>query len=142
MPRGWVTNYTEFQYPDGHSLFYNDNTVGPLTDLTSNRVDGQHPAALLNSIHYNSAGAVDYALYGNNRELRRGYRPSTGQMQYQEIRDQVNPSYSETCSYDNLCRLVHADTSVWTAEWTYDRYGNRLSQTTTGVSYSETFASL
>ncbi|MEJ2082328.1 MAG: carbohydrate binding domain-containing protein, partial [Acidobacteriota bacterium] len=57
-----------------------------------------------------------------------------------EIRDQVNPSYSEDYGYDNLYRLVHADTSVWTAEWTYDRYGNRLSQTTTGVSYSETLS--
>ncbi len=82
---------TEFQYPDGHSLFYNYNSVGQLTDLTSSWVDGQHPAGLLTSISYNSAGAVDYALYGNNRELRRGYRPSTGQLQYHEIRNVDRP---------------------------------------------------
>ncbi len=82
---------TEFQYPDGHTLFYNYNSVGQLTDLTSNWVDGQHPAGLLTSISYSSAGAVDYAIYGNNRELRRGYRPSTGQLQYHEIRNVDRP---------------------------------------------------
>ncbi len=82
---------TEFQYPDGHSLFYNYNSVGQLTDLTSNWVDGRHPAGLLTSISYSSAGAVDYALYGNNRELRRGYRPSTGQLQHHEIRNVDRP---------------------------------------------------
>ena len=64
----------------------------------------------------------------------------TGKASIQEIRDQVNPSYSETYSYDNLYRLTQAESSVWTAAWSYDRYGNRLSQTTTGVSYSETLS--
>ncbi len=64
--------------------------------------------------------------------------PQNGMIQ--EIRDQVNPNYSETYSYDNLYRLTHAESSVWTASWSYDRYGNRLSQTTTGVSYSETLS--
>ncbi len=36
--------------------------------------------------------------------------------------------------------LALAETSVRTAAWSYDRYGNRLSQTTTGVSYSETLS--
>ena len=35
--------------------------------------------------------------------------------------------------YDGLCRLTSAETSVWSLSWVYDRYGNRLSQTATGV---------
>ncbi len=78
---------TSFEYPNNETLTYSYNGIGQLTDLTSSWVDAQHPANLLSSINYNSAGQPDYALLGNNRELRRGYHPVTGQLQHHEVRN-------------------------------------------------------
>ncbi|MBI2626956.1 MAG: hypothetical protein HYW77_01815 [Parcubacteria group bacterium] len=45
------------------------------------------------------------------------------------IKDDVNSKNSQNYLYDALNRLTKASASGWNLSWTYDRYGNRLSQT-------------
>jgi RHS repeat-associated protein len=55
--------------------------------------------------------------------------------QIRSIADGINSALSTSYSYDGLGRLSHAqtadmsDSKSWRLSWTYDRYGNRLSQT-------------
>src|SRR6202030_2382322 len=45
------------------------------------------------------------------------------------ITDTINPGQGVTSyTYDNLNRLASATTPNWTMAWTYDEFGNRLTQ--------------
>ncbi len=134
---------------DGHGQGedFNDVTIAANSSLVGSwqHITGMFQTApgttgvKVRVVHASAASIVAYVDdITLEKELGELEAPQNGMIQ--EIRDQVNPSYSETYGYDNLYRLVQAETSVWTAAWSYDRYGNRLSQTTTGVSYSETLS--
>lgn len=62
--------------------------------------------------------------------------------QIQGITDSRGSAYSTSYTYDELGRLSQAKTSdltsanTWNLAWSYDRYGNRLSQTLTGGTIS------
>ncbi len=134
---------------DGHGQGedFNDVTIAANSSLVGSwqHITGMFQTAAgttgvkVRVVHASAASIVAYVddltLEKETADLE---APQNGMIQ--QIRDQVNSSYSETYSYDNLYRLVQAETSVWTASWAYDRSGNRLSQTTTGVSYSETLS--
>ncbi len=132
---------------DGHGQGedFNDVTIAAKSSLVGSwqHITGMFQTApgttgvKVRVVHASAASIVAYVDdLTLEKEMGDLEAPQNGMIQ--QIRDQVNPSYSETYSYDNLYRLVQAESSVWTASWSYDRYGNRLSQTTTGVSYSET----
>jgi RHS repeat-associated protein len=62
--------------------------------------------------------------------------------QIQSVTDSRGAAFSTSYSYDSLGRLQQAQTNdltaanTWRLAWTYDRYGNRLSQTLTGGTMS------
>src|SRR5438034_6044454 len=53
--------------------------------------------------------------------------------------DSIQPEHSVNYTYDSLYRLSQAvaPDSSWGISWTFDAFGNRLTQTTTGVATSK-----
>jgi RHS repeat-associated protein len=92
---------------------------------------GYNPQLQLASIQYgSSSGAILNLAYG--------YGGASDNGQIQTITDGVVPARSTQYAYDELGRLKIAQTSdqtstnTWKLEFTYDRYGNRLSQVPVG----------
>lgn len=85
----------------------------------------------LNSIQYGSATTPAI-------NLTYGYGGALDNDQIQEITDNLMPSRSTSYAYDALGRLQQAQTvdqtspSTWKLKFTYDRYGNRLSEAASG----------
>ena len=69
----------------------------------------------------------------NNYIVNQGYAYyPNGQLQTST--DAVSPALTATYSYDYLNRLSNATTSSWGLAWTYDDFGNRLTQSATAGS--------
>jgi RHS repeat-associated protein len=69
----------------------------------------------------------------NNYIVNQGYAYyPNGQLQTST--DSVSPALTATYSYDYLNRLSNATTSSWGLAWTYDDFGNRLTQSATAGS--------
>ncbi|MEJ2147591.1 MAG: carbohydrate binding domain-containing protein, partial [Acidobacteriota bacterium] len=110
---------------DGHGQGedFNDVTIAANTSLVGSwqHITGMFQTApgttgvKVRVVHGSAASVVAY-VDDITLEKEMGDREAPQNGMIQQIRDQVNPSYSETYSYDNLYRLVHADASVWTAE--------------------------
>ena len=48
------------------------------------------------------------------------------------VTDTVNAGESATYGYDYMNRLLNATAPNWALQWTYDEFGNRLTQSGTG----------
>jgi len=58
----------------------------------------------------------------------------TGTGQAASVGDSINTGQAVTSyTYDNLSRLASATTPNWSMAWTYDEFGNRLTQSGTGT---------
>ncbi len=152
---------TTARLPNGTTLTNTYDGIGRLASLTSDWVDGNHPATLASGFVYNAAQAVAQVDFGNGTRMTRTFNSG---LQLKTLKHgtpgvpgsllDLEYNYQETVSnngrimgitnyndrtkdlsytYDDLYRLATAETagSHWGLSWTYDRYGNRLTQSVT-----------
>jgi RHS repeat-associated protein len=135
--------------------------VGRLAAVTSDWVDANHPGTLASGFLYHASGAVTRMDLGNGTRMTRGFNDGLQlktlehgpigapgallnfEYDYQEgvsnngrimgITNWNDRTRDLVFTYDSFYRLDSAQTtgSHWGLAWTYDRYGNRLSQTAT-----------
>jgi YD repeat-containing protein len=140
----------------------------PLTMESESLYDPGVWTTLANGAQYNAAGQLTHWVEGSVYTLARTYSAERGwltqltALQYstpklnlsysyypngrvQAVTDTVNPAQSASYGYDHLNRLTSASTSGWGLAWTYDDFGNRLTQSatlgtppTSTVAYDET----
>jgi RHS repeat-associated protein len=139
-------------YPSGRTVKRTQDAIGRLGTVSSNGTN------LLTIGSYNAAGQVLSQTYGNGMTAAYSYNSrlqpaslvsgssttpvlnltynygSQNNGQIQGITDGITPSQSVSYSYDELGRLAMAQTNdltspnTWKLRFTYDRYGNRLSE--------------
>jgi RHS repeat-associated protein len=139
-------------YPSGRTVTMTPDAMGRISQVGSN---GNN---LLTIGSYNAAGEVLGQTYGNSMVASYTYNNQlqlatlvSGSVstpvlnltynygandngQIQSITDGINPSLSTSYSYDELGRLKTAQTNdlaasnTWKLKFSYDRYGNRLSE--------------
>jgi RHS repeat-associated protein len=167
---GYLYNYisglTQINYPSGRQVQQSFDAIGRLSQIQSGGIN------YLSNIAYNSAFEPTSLSYGNgvagsftyNSQLQLAslaytkgstlfsstYNYGTGDNgQIQSITDNVDSGRTVNYTYDAWSRLKTAATNgstnypAWGLSWSYDRYGNRKSQTVTagtGPSNSLTFA--
>lgn len=149
-------------YPSGRVVQRSYDSIGRLSQILNAGVNA------LNNITYNGAGQPLSVGYGNGVQGSFGYNDrlqisslsysagSTSLLnlsysygtnangQISGITDARGAAYSTTYSYDPLGRIARAQTNdlgsanTWCLAWSYDRYGNRLSQTGCGGTLSVT----
>jgi RHS repeat-associated protein len=144
-------------YPSGRVVTDQYDAIGRLTEVgtggTSVLNIGSYNAA--NQILAMTYGNGTQATYSYNAQLQVAsvlYGPSTApilSLSYDwggasddgllaGVTDNANPARSTNYSYDQLKRLVQARTldqtsaNTWNLQFTYDRYGNRLTETPIG----------
>ena len=152
---------TSMTMPNGTVISRGYNAVGQLSAITSSWVDANHPATLANNFVYDASGALTSVDYGNGTKSTRSYNSggqlktlqhgtsgtpgSLLDLEYnydegtanngriQDIYNYNDRTKDLTFTYDDFYRLNTAQTagSHWGLSWTYDRYGNRLSQSVT-----------
>ncbi|RPJ59181.1 MAG: hypothetical protein EHM23_15030, partial [Acidobacteria bacterium] len=152
---------TTARLPNGTILTNNNDIVGRLASLTSDWVDGNHPATLASGFVYNAAQAVAQVDFGNGTRMTRTFNSGLQlktlqhgtigspdslldfEYNYQEtvanngrimgITNYNDRTKDLSFTYDRLYRLATAQTagSHWGLSWTCDRYGNRLTQSIT-----------
>ena len=136
----------------GVTFTYAYNNAARLSGMTSNYSDATHPPTLLSSVHYGPFGPTTSTL-GNGVAESFGYNTygatksytasSGGVTRYSfsipdpagfapnwnvlSANDSVNGNWTYT--YDPFNRLLSSNKSGAVANYNYDRFGNRLSQT-------------
>jgi RHS repeat-associated protein len=143
-------------YPSGRTVNLGEDAIGRLTQI------GTNGSNLLNIGSYNDAGEILTETFGNgvsgtytyNNQLQLStlkyagaasvlnlaynYGGAQDNGQIQSINDLLVSSRSTSYSYDELGRLQAAQTNdlvssnTWAFKYSYDRYGNRLSEIPTG----------
>jgi RHS repeat-associated protein len=139
-------------YPSGRTVNITPDAIGRLSQIGSNNSN------ILTIGSYNAAGEILGATYGNGMTANYTYNSrlelatlvsgstttpmlnltynygSQNNGQIQGITDGVTPSQSSSYTYDELGRLRVAQTNdltaanTWKLKFSYDRYGNRLSE--------------
>jgi RHS repeat-associated protein len=160
----WASEIETITYPSSRVVTQNFDSVGRLAQIVS----GSTAYLTVPSAGYNAASQVTSVTFGNGVEGTFQYNQrhqvssiryvegttdllhfsynygSSNNGQIQGITDHLNSNRSTTYSYDPLGRLKEAQTNnltaseTWKLVWTYDRYGNRPTQTQTGGTLSTT----
>lgn len=146
---------TKITYPGGNSVSYTYNAYNKLTGLIANISGSSYP--LISSISYLPFGGVNSFTYGNNLtrtlsfdqsyRLQRIYTPNIQDLSYSYnsaglvsgISNAVQPSFSQSFTYDGAKRLLNETRSANSASYSYDLLGNRTAQTVDGVSRSYSY---
>lgn len=139
-------------YPGGNSVSYSYNGFNKLVGLTANVGGSSYP--IISSVKYLPFGGVKSFTYGNNLtrtltfdqsyRLQRIYSPSIQDLSYSynsaglvsAISNAIQPSFSQSFTYDGAKRLIYEARSASNASYSYDQLGNRAAQTVDGVSRS------
>ncbi len=153
-------------YPSGRVVNFNYATGGGCCNSRlASVVDQTTGAAVLNSISYNAAGESTSRTMGNgvvetfgfNNRLQEtsinatlsgttlmsfSYNYGTSSTNTGRVlsrTDSVQPEHSINYTYDSVYRLSQAASgdSSWTVGWTFDGFGNRLTQNPTGLATSK-----
>jgi RHS repeat-associated protein len=119
-PEVWQTQAHSAQYNAARQLTSWKEGTGWYSDSTLTRTYSE-PRGWLTQLT-----AADY--YGTRLNLSYSYYPNG---RVQAVTDAVNPAQSATYGYDQLNRLTSASASGWGLAWTYDDFGNRLTQAAT-----------
>ncbi|HSR70502.1 MAG TPA: hypothetical protein VLU25_21410, partial [Acidobacteriota bacterium] len=155
---GMMTSST---LPNGKSISTDYDRMGRITAVTSDWVDADHPAVLANNFAYHATGALTGIDYGNGTTSTRSYTSGgllktlqhgdgvdpgalldleyhydeglANNGRIMEITDHDDASRTQSHAYDGFYRLATAETQGphWGLSFSYDRYGNRLSQSAT-----------
>lgn len=158
-----ASQLTTLTYPSGRIVHPGYDVLGRLTQVTDNTNNyltnmgynsAQQPTGfnygngVVASFGYNDHLQLSTLKYSLNASdllnLTYSYQDAQGQNngQIQGITDTRGAAFSTTYAYDGLGRLQQAQTNdltaagTWRLAWTYDRYGNRLTQTLTGGTIS------
>lgn len=148
---------TQITYPSGRVVSQSYDAIGRLSALLNNGANllsltSYNPAQQVTGVSYGNSiasGTLGYNDHlqlvslaytsGANTLLNLAYdfgAQNNGQIR--GITDSRGAAFSTTYAYDELSRLATAQTNdltapnTWALSWTYDRYGNRLSQSLTG----------
>ncbi len=138
-------NITGIIYPNGRSVTYEHDTAGYVVRVTTKK-DG-NTQVLAENISHLPFGPLTSATLGNNQAIATtfdlNYRPKTisasGIMdrsygidnagRITAINDQLDSGRSQTFAYDRAGRVTSAAGTFGNAAYTYDKTGNRTSQT-------------
>ena len=80
------------------------------------------------------AGLTNLTVQGSSGNIVNQSHAYYANGQLETATDSVNPGLTASYSYDYLNRLTAASTSTWGLAWTYDDFGNRLTQSATAGS--------
>jgi len=148
-------------YPSGWTVTYARDTMGRITAATATPAGGS-AKSVASGVAYEAFGPVNALTYGNGvtetRSFDLDYRllhlTDTGTAALQnltysydaannvsKITDGVTAGNTQTLGYDVLDRLINATGSYGTLGYTYTAIGNRLTQTSGGVTTNYTYAS-
>lgn len=156
-------NLDTLTYPSGRVVNQAYDAIGRMTQISSGGVNyvsqmAYNSAQLPVSFTYGNGVQASFGYNDHLQLASLGYVSGTNSLlslsynyldanghnngQIQSITDARGPAFSTSYSYDLLDRLQQAQTNdltaanTWKLAWTYDRYGNRLSQTLTGGTMS------
>ena len=139
---------TGMTYPDGRSVAYVLDSAGRVSRVTTTR-DGT-TRVLADNIGHQPFGPVAGLTYGNGVSLTQNfdqlYRPaqiSAGSLysagftrnpagNVTAIADNLDAARNQSFGYDDLYRLTSATGAYGTLGYTYDKTGNRLTETANG----------
>lgn len=142
-------------YPGGNSVSYTYNAYNKLSGLTATIAGTNYQ--LLGNISYLPFGGIESFKFGNNLtrtlsfdqsyRLQRIYTPNVQDLTYSynnaglvsAISNAVQPSFSQTLSYDAARRLTNETRNAGSASYSYDTAGNRTTQTIDGVTRSYSY---
>lgn len=145
---------TSITYPSGRVVQQTFDSIGRLNQVQSSGTN------YLSGVAYNGAGQPTGFSYGNGVAAVYGYnaRNQLASLAYSKgssmlfslayqytstststdnngqirvITDNVDSTKTATYAYDAVGRLQSATTGQWGLQWSYDQYGNRLSQSVT-----------
>jgi len=151
-PAGILTGIT---YPSGRTVTYGLDTGGNIAKVTTTK-DGA-TQTLAQHITTLPFGPITQLTYGSETTLTRSFDElyriasiasgSVQSLSYARepagniiaITDNINPSKSQSFTYDDLYRLVGATGPYGTIAYTYDTVGNRLSKTADGQTDTYTY---
>ncbi len=162
-PGTQVMGQSSFSWTAGPSYQYAYDTAGRPTGMNQWDPVNQVWNTVTSNGTFNAAGQMtgwqEYGYYNLNRtyDSARGWLTALTasnhvNLQYSynsggqatQVTDNINPGQSPTSyTYDNLDRLASASAGpvgnlTWTMAYTYDNFGNRLTQTGTGTASSLT----
>lgn len=136
---------TSITYPSGRVVDFVRNTAGQVTTVTSDY--GGLVTTIADSITYLPFGPREDMNLGNNVSVDSAYdlmyrlSNTTAVTLYDRnyqyiatghvssITDNIDPTASQTFTYDNLGRLDTANGKYGSYDWALDKVGNRLSET-------------
>jgi len=136
---------TSITYPSGRVITYQRSEIGQVTAVTAT-VDGT-TSTLTEGLTYLPYGPLTGMTLGNGLNVANSYNQlyrltsSTAGAVYnreysyyvngtvQAITDHIDPSASQSFTYDNLDRLTAAQGKYGAYAWSYDNIGNRRSET-------------
>lgn len=137
-------------YPSGRILSYLRDSAGSVTGLKVDAPNGSS-TLLASDITYAPDGPLTHITYGNGLSedrtydlsyqvqsitvgnvLKRSYAYSTDG-NIINAKDELNPVYSDTVSYDAIDRMVQSSGWYGVYSFTYDANGNRTSVTRSGT---------
>jgi RHS repeat-associated protein len=165
---------TSTRLPNGTTITSSFDTVGRLSSVTSDWVDANHPATLASGFVYHASQVITQVDFGNGTRMTRAFnsglqlktlKQGTPALpgQFLDLEYDYDEGVSNTgqimgitnyndrtkdlaYTYDDFHRLATAQTagSHWGLSFTYDRYGNRLTQSaikgappTSGMTYDQ-----
>ena len=147
---------TGMTYPDGRSVAYVLDSAGRVSRVTTSK-DGT-TRVLADNIGHQPFGPVAGLTYGNGVSLTQNfdqlYRPaqiSAGSLysagftrnpagNVTAIADNLDAARNQSFGYDDLYRLTSANGAYGTLGYTYDKTGNRLSETVNGQTDTYSYA--
>jgi YD repeat-containing protein len=160
-PPALVTSYaydpasrvSSITYPSGVIVGYARDAMGRITALTAQSSAAPVATSVLSNIGYQAFGPQNALTFGNGVKETRSYdldyrltnQTAAGTNPVQNltygynsandvltVTDGVTAANSQTFGYDALDRLTSAAGAYGTFGWTYDKVGNRLTQTLAG----------
>jgi len=146
---------TGITYPSGRSVTYGLDPAGKIARVTTTKNGTTH--SLAHNITRLPFGPTTQLTYGSGTSLARSFDElyritniSSGSLQNLDysrepagnitaISDNLDPSNSQSLTYDDLYQLVGAIGPYGNIAYTYDAAGNRLSKTTDGQTDTYTY---
>jgi RHS repeat-associated protein len=155
-----ASRVSSITYPSGWSAAYSRDVMGRVTAINA-QPPGGTPASMVSNVGYQAFGPVNGLTYGNSiaetwsydLDYRTTHLADTGTTSVQNlaygydaannvlsIADGVNSLNSQSLGYDAMNRLSSAAGSYGTLGYTYNSIGNRLTQTSDGLTTGYVYA--
>ncbi len=147
-------------YPSGWQILNTRDAMGRITGITAQAAGGNTPVPIVSNVGYTPFGPVNSMTFGNGVTETRSFDPDyrlltladiganpLQQLTYGydeadnalSVADGITPGNSQSFRYDSLDRLTNAAGGYGASQYTYDKVGNRLTQTLAGVTSTYTY---